>query len=216
MSDTNPPPPEAASPEPGSNLNPSADIPSTTTTTQTPPSPSAEPIADHSSMMHQHHHAHQQQPQQQPAGRMNMNVRINAQPGQGRPQSRIHVDRTTGQVRVDMGGGNVVRDPLHRQDMMSNNNGNHNGNANLGVRVVPLEPLVPQPLPETHPLGPQPDEDDKAMNQFKCTLYCEYMKEPVSCGAKCASRFCHSCLFRVATEAAPHKPKCPTHCSVSQ
>jgi hypothetical protein len=222
MSDTNPPPPEAASPEPGSNLNhppmPSADVPSTTTTTTTtvpqiPPSPSTGTSTGTEPHHQAHHQAHQQQPQQQPAGRRNVNVRINAQPGQGRPQPRIHVDRATGQVRVDMGGGNVVRVPLHRQDMMSNNgnnrNNNNNGNANLGVRVVQMEPLVPQPLPET-PLRTQPDDDDEAMNRFKCTLCCEYMKEPVSCGAKCASRFCHSCLFRVATEAAPHKPKCPT------
>lgn len=120
-------------------------------------------------------------------------------------QPRIHVDQQ-GRVRLDMGRGNVMRLPT----VSANNNGQ------INVRVLQIDPLMPQPVQDMSS-NQNGVVEDESWSKYKCAICCEFMNDPVGCG-NCASRFCHACLNRVAAGAAAANninnssslPKCPT------
>ena len=119
------------------------------------------------------------------------------------------------QIRLNLGGGNVVTVPLQRQT--PNGIATASGpNGPVNIRVVQIEPLVPQPISETtthtntdphhhHDIHHHPEND-----RFKCDICYEFLNDPVSCG-KCSSRFCSGCLSRVRRDEIQRdqKFKCP-------
>ena len=81
-------------------------------------------------------------------------------------------------------------------------NGGTVSHSPLNLRVIQLNPLLPQQLPFT---GESPaHEEDESIHHFKCAICYEFMKDPVSCGNNCSSRFCYSCLHRVASGVDNH------------
>ena len=94
-----------------------------------------------------------------------------------------------------------------------------NGNQ-VNVRIVQMNPLVPQLVDPPHiattaaaattssSLEPS-SEWDEQMARFKCTICMEWMKAPAGCG-RCASRFCHGCLMRVATNVDQQQQQRPS------
>ena len=81
-------------------------------------------------------------------------------------------------------------------------NGGTVSHSPLNLRVVQLNPLLPQQLPFT---GESPaHEEDESIHHFRCAICYEFMKDPVSCGNNCSSRFCYSCLHRVASGVDNH------------
>lgn len=135
--------------------------------------------------------------------------------------------RLNNHVRLDLGGGRgVVSVPLHRQTIHSSGGvtTSSGSNGSVNVRVVQVDPLVPQPIPDSYPGGSgfdggvnrdgarntnalsfserrtkqqRRDRDDPlCLQRFKCDICYEYLRDPVGCG-KCSSRFCLACLDRV-------------------
>ena len=135
----------------------------------------------------------------------------------------VHVDRTTGQVRLDLGSGNVVTVPLqyqpgqnHQARVIVNqvpgpappaaNSPTTTGiPSNVNIRVAHLYPLRPQPIQEIGHVPPNSENEsfnEEAQARFKCSLCYEFMKDPVGCPSEtCSARFCHACLHRAAHES---------------
>ncbi|KAG7374185.1 hypothetical protein IV203_013280 [Nitzschia inconspicua] len=136
------------------------------------------------------------------------------------------------QVRLNLGGGNVVTVPLHVNDRPGSD-GIPTGllrHGNINIRVVQTDPLVPQPMEDTgtttftrngtageiagsniEQQQHQQHFDDPELSRFKCDICYDFLKViPVGCG-KCSARFCQECLDRVYQDESrrrmPHK--CP-------
>lgn len=171
-----------------------------------------------------------------PTGRP-INIRIplprttRGQPSTG-ARRILRVERATGRVHLDTGRGtgNVVSVPLQQSGdagispipipipTPTNTAADPAGttvtttqHGNVGVRVVQMNPLLPQPVPDsTVEMNIAADQQD-SMSRFYCPICCEVMEVPVGCSSPaCNSRFCLSCLSRVARDSrANQEPKCP-------
>jgi hypothetical protein len=131
--------------------------------------------------------------------------------GSGGRHSRPHVPFHN-HIQLDLGGGRgVVSVPLNRQ-MTHMNDGVTTAigaTGSVNVRLVQVEPLLPQPAPDSTTRSDNSTlfasrrsrqnsekEDNSSMERFKCAICYEYLKDPVGCG-RCSSRFCRACLDRV-------------------
>jgi hypothetical protein len=119
----------------------------------------------------------------------------------------------------------TVRTAPNRSPSMESHQHQHHHHH---VRVAHLHPLWPQPVTtmattnntSSTSSGSNDGDDEEALARFKCTLCCEFLREPVGCPSEtCSSRFCLQCLRRVVQEfvqsnnnapSSNQKPKCPT------
>lgn len=124
----------------------------------------------------------------------------------------IRVPPGTRQFTVPVGTGNNIRiqgaisaQQPQQQASTSNNN------PNVIPRVA-IPPLMAQVIPTgIRTAADGSDEDDTQHDKYRCTICYEFFVDPSSCG-KCASRFCHACLVRVANTRSSNNPtssKCP-------
>ena len=121
----------------------------------------------------------------------------------------IRVPPGTRQFTVPVGTGNNIRiqGAISAQQQANPNN----NNPNVIPRVA-IPPLMAQVIPtgiRTAPDGS--DEEENQHDKYRCTICYEFFVDPSSCG-KCASRFCHACLVRVANTRSSNNPtssKCP-------
>jgi hypothetical protein len=141
--------------------------------------------------------------------------------------NRMPLQFHSNQVQLNLGSGNRVMVPLQRQniqpaDGITTASGRH---GNVNIRVVQVDPLVPQPIESTGTLSsapivdhveqqpspiPQQDEDP-SLSRFKCDICFDFLRViPVGCG-KCSARFCQECLQRVYSDDARRGQthKCP-------
>jgi hypothetical protein len=140
--------------------------------------------------------------------------------------NRIPLQFHHNQVHLNLGNGSRVMVPLQRQnslpaDGITTASGRH---GNVNIRVVQVDPLVPQPIESTGTLSARLvdnvvedqrqtplEEEDPSLSRFKCDICFDFLRViPVGCG-KCSARFCQDCLQRVYSDEArrlqPHK--CP-------
>ena len=152
--------------------------------------------------------------QRQPVGSGSATAAATTNSSSRIPQLRIrHPGRLPTTIRATQASSSSSPMRPNGVAMTNNSTGvtvtHHQSPFNNALHVVQLNPLVPQPLPFTNNNESsssqgngdnEGDDDDEAMSHFKCAICYEFMKEPSGCGnTDCSSRFCYSCLHRVAS-----------------
>ena len=167
-----------------------------------------------------------------PSGGRRFQIRV-AQPPHhhGQMAPTVQFDRATGQLRLDLGHGQVVTIPTPQQHPNLPPHGSSHPHVSIHrhtaaaastggptvqpppphrpgfqtvnvVRTVHLPPLLPIPVTTAQPSNHDDNNDDESLARFKCVVCYEFMRDPVGCPSDtCSARFCHSCFVRAAQES---------------
>jgi hypothetical protein len=108
-------------------------------------------------------------------------------------------------ITIPVGAGNHIRIQGAGTQPHANNN------PNVIPRVAIPRLMAQAILNSSRGVADEKDDEDDQHDKYRCTICYEFFADPSSCG-KCASRFCHACLARVANTRSSSNPtssKCP-------